>query len=389
MSHLLGKQEQAVYKIRPLDRLFLKGADSNDAGINFHTKSIFPPYPSSYGGLFQNLLNLSARDLSINWNGLLYDNEPIYPLPLDIAISGAPTNDSAGVRVPYHVLDLSPTPVSHLSLPYIFSNPSKKVNSEEVKRWSREAGKAVGFLTETMDQYLEGDSKCLYGQSFESELIFEEHTGIAINTQTGVAETGLWYTQESVRLGERLNLGVDITKGHRRISPSIVPLGGDRRQVHISQTDVKFPDAGDVEDYFKLYLATPAIFKHGIFPRWIDPDTLIGTFSYRKRKVKVKLLAAAIGKPGTVGSFDLQKNKPLPTQVAVPAGSVYYFKLVEGNPNDAIALFHRKNISDYRIRLNYDYPWYTRTTYCDRGYGHCFVGNLMEAQLKFIRKREG
>ena len=56
----------------------------------------------------------------------------------------------------------------------------------------------------------------------------------------------------------------------------------------------------------------------------------------------------------------MKRNIPKPTRQAVPAGSVYYFKVCDENCVDTIVdIFHYKNISDYQA---------------EEGYGLCFVG---------------
>jgi CRISPR-associated protein Cmr3 len=68
-----------------------------------------------------------------------------------------------------------------------------------------------------------------------------------------------------------------------------------------------------------LYLSTPAIFKTG----W-KPDL------EKKFGIKADLVAAVVGKPLHIGGFDMVKREPKTMYKAVPAGSVYYYKVTEG-----------------------------------------------------------
>ncbi len=56
----------------------------------------------------------------------------------------------------------------------------------------------------------------------------------------------------------------------------------------------------------------------------------------------------------------MAKRKPKPMFKAVPAGSVYFFELLEGNANQ-LEKFHQKSISDI-------YP--------EQGFGICYIGKF-------------
>ncbi|MBF4500448.1 hypothetical protein IRY55_03645 [Savagea sp. SN6] len=393
--------KQQMYKLKPLDRLFFKGASPSDAGINFHTSTIFPPYPSTYAGMFRELWNVDARELSIGWSGILLNNKPIYPAPLDTMLVAEHSNGEESLQLV--LLQLKRDPSNNLPFPYVLTAPpTRQVESEERKRLKRKAGSWNGLDQKTFSDYVRATGEALALTTFNESITFEQQTGISVDLADGVTETGKWYTRESVVLNEQvplggapkqkeeqLLLGVEVTKGFKKQSPVIVKIGGDQRRAKLSKYDKKQVQKAEGTNYFKLYLATPAIWKHGTLPRWIDPATLTGTFSYKKRKIRVEAIAAAIGKPEVIGSFNPKENRPVAPQLAVPAGSVIYFKLLEGTFEDAVYLMHEKNMSDYRERLGYDYPWYKRTTYCDRGFGHSYVAALSAEQVQQLQKEKG
>lgn len=392
--------KQQVYKLSPLDRLFFKGASPSDAGINFHTSTIFPPYPSTYAGMFRELWDVDARQLSIGWSGILINNKPIYPTPLDMMLmTGSSDKEDLLQLVP---LQLKRAPSNNLPFPYVLTAPPTiQVESEERKRLKRKAGRWNGINEKTLNDYVCATRKRFPLTIFNESIAFEQQTGIGVDLADGVTETGKWYTRESVVLNEQvplggapkqkeeLLLGVEVTKGFKEQPPTIVKIGGDQRRAMLSKHYKNPVKKAEGTNYFKLYLATPAIWEHGSLPRWIDPKTLRGTFSYKKRKIRVEAIAAAIGKPEVIGSFNPKENRPVAPQLAVPAGSVIYFKLLEGTFEDAVYLMHEKNMSDYRERLGYNYPWYKRTTYCDRGFGHSYVAALSEEQVQRLQKEKG
>ena len=120
---------------------------------------------------------------------------------------------------------------------------------------------------------------------------------------------------------------------------------------------VIFPQFNENVKNFKVIFSTPAIFEKGWLPKWIDEKTLIGEYN----DLKLKLLAAAIGKPLSIGGFDMKKRMPKPMYKAIPAGSVYYFELLEGKMDNVQNIFHQRSISEI-------YP--------EQGFGIAYVGKV-------------
>jgi len=124
----------------------------------------------------------------------------------------------------------------------------------------------------------------------------------------------------------------------------LLKLGGEGKTasyetiVEKDYTRIEPPAFTPTDKHFKICLATPALFKQGWLPSWID----VGEFN----NLKLKLLTAIVGKPVLVGGFDMKENKPKPMYKAVPAGSVYYFELLEGSMEEAIRVFHQQAISE-------------------------------------------
>ena len=68
--------------------------------------------------------------------------------------------------------------------------------------------------------------------------------------------------------------------------------------------------------------------------------------------IRFKLIGAAVGRPRAYGGFDMRKHKPKPMRKAVPAGSVYFFRLLDVSLADVFdelsEAFHGKQIADGR-----------------------------------------
>ncbi len=139
-----------------------------------------------------------------------------------------------------------------------------------------------------------------------------------------------------------------------------VKLGADSKLVRFTcsnnqPSQIVAPQFTDSDQFFKLYLATPAIWNG-------DTDFAVPNLF----TAEAELIAAAVGKAVYVGGFDMAKNEPKAMQRAVPAGSVYYFKLKNAKNaaqqiNEIVENTHNKCISDDRAH---------------EGFGRAFIGKV-------------
>lgn len=89
------------------------------------------------------------------------------------------------------------------------------------------------------------------------------------------------------------------------------------------QLNKHIKDAGGI----CVTLLTPAIFAAGYLPAWLDENTLEGIFPHSTTRVRLK--AAAVDRWQPVSGWDLQHYKPKAMRKATPAGSVYWFELLD------------------------------------------------------------
>jgi len=117
------------------------------------------------------------------------------------------------------------------------------------------------------------------------------------------------------------------------------PMGGERRLTEWRKigTENKFwiPPNG-LEQKIKnsslrMILATPAIFKNGWLPGWIDKETCSGEIP--GTKVHVKLVSVVLSKRWEAvsgWSYESGKSGEKPLRRMTPAGSVYFFNFCKG-----------------------------------------------------------
>lgn len=159
-------------------------------------------------------------------------------------------------------------------------------------------------------------------------------TNIQINNEQTTKEgmlfqtTGLDFTNCN-DFSERILLSAKIDDEQYTIKKSLATMGGESRTVGIFPVQNNNWDCPQIEDdfdvkYIRMVLATPAIFKNGWKPGWLNEG------NPPIKDVKLKLKSAIIDRWQPISGWDLEKKCPKPVRRMVPAGSVYFFE-VEGN----------------------------------------------------------
>lgn len=371
-----------LYFFDPIDQFFFRSAVPFEAGGESTTiASRFPPLPTVYAGAMRPYTAPTANKhaLKIGFNGLWLDDGPYFPLPLDVHL----TEQENGLTA--KPLTLRKTPATSFPLPYL---PCFETTADEPK--SKKVHNA--YLSQSqLQSYLTHKDSCWPALDINEDYVHTEaKLGIAIDPQSGTAQDERIYQINTVRPVNGLRLAADITG--IADAPSVVYLGGEGKLAAVDKAQdlpLSFQAAqAPTSDsrYFKLYFATPAIFKNGWLPSWIDPDNFTGRFGYKKHTISVKLLSACIGRKILCGGFGCDgtdgRYKPREMRYAIPAGSVYYFEITDKRDSfiDAVRLFHQKCLSDYREGLGFDYQVFDRSRYCDRGFGYALVGQLTKEQ---------
>lgn len=169
------------------------------------------------------------------------------------------------------------------------------------------------------------------------------HVGMNFGTQTGAQ--GKVFQTEGIGLGPSMRVegfGVEAGPSHHllchieadELPPSeVVPLGGERRLAVYKSTDEDpFTCPAPIRAAFaakpqlvRLVLATPAAFALGWKPGWADQGAVPGT------NVKLRLVAASVRRRQPVSGWDMDQRRPKPIRWLAPAGSVYFFEVVEGD----------------------------------------------------------
>lgn len=334
-----------------LDTLFFKDGKPFSMGEDSWAEGLFPPPPSVFLGALRTILlaadtsmvsklpyNDPTRSIFIKNIHFAYDDAdtPVFSCPLDF-VKRKGVDDFALLRLSKNE-DITSSRFSHLL---------ENITEQEIENcpdyyWLGEA---------SFEEYLNGK---LPGNPMEFKVLQESKLGIGRDRQLNAASDGMLYRVGMRRLqdknGNQLLFNVEyggLSDEMQHIlkqqSSGFAKLGAEGKAAKMTiHTDapatLNLPSFSDEDRLFKVVTVTPTIFNHtggkealngkdAWIPDFIDRDTLEGHF----QGIRVSLLTAAIGKPLSVGGFDLLEGKPKPMVKAVPAGSVYFFKVLDAD----------------------------------------------------------
>ncbi|MDE0630576.1 MAG: type III-B CRISPR module-associated protein Cmr3 [Caldilineaceae bacterium] len=366
--------------LQPTDTFFFRDGRPFTKGEQSEGHSIFPPLPSTILGALRSAYIAEFGDLSrfysgemretigtpgslckaIRLRGVLLANdrgnrlEIFFPAALDL-ISRKDENRGNGAPPSLH--RLVPRR-SNFASNGMINYPLSWSTSESIE------SDADGLLDMgAVSRYLRGNDTTLLLTEGATLIEREPKIGIARSRETLSSEEQMLYRIEMSRFKNSdgsYGFVVDYECSESLPHRGLLKLGGEGKSFvyqnivvdmsllfnHLDAVKTAIQSTGR----FKLYFATPAIFKHGWLPSWLSDYTLPGAYPPENAApISLKLITAAVGKPVPVGGWDMAKGEAKPTLRAVPAGSVYYFELLDRDRiDDLINAFHYQNISDER-----------------------------------------
>jgi CRISPR-associated protein Cmr3 len=225
--------------------------------------------------------------------------------------------------------------------------------------------------------WLAGDAGFAFDDRFLRAPQVEARTHVRIDEMAGAASDGELFTTVALplthlgrhgarpesRFSERfaeINLDVRVRADQWcgtavGAADTLHPLGGERRLVHWKaanaaagwQCPQEVRAALQDATRIRMVLATPAIFRNGWKPGWLN-DALVG--SPPGSTVSLRLVGASIQRWRAVSGWSLAAHKdqprgPKPTRRFVPAGGVYFFE-IEGGTGASLADRWLEPVSD-------------------------------------------
>ena len=349
--------------VQPRDLLFFRDARPMDgasigAGASWPLPHVFHsamlaafhrlwPEPQEWeGGMHthrrtkhdRNFDNSSLRFGSLKTAGPFptLDGRILFPTPADLVFDDANGHSTMTVR-PHQGADSLPS-----WLHYRVVNTVPPSKEQKVHPWIPD-----GSLT----SYLCGNFRGISTESSDRLYTVENRPGVGIDPSTHANRDGAFYQAQYLRLCDDKAAGMvafaecvskngtDIAKNFFEAGKPVI-LGGQSGMAHVlASRHPEFPSQ-QIEpvagEFVKWTLLSPAAFAGGWLPGWIDKGSgkvlLQPEINGARHAVEASLVAAKVGKPIHFSGWRLEKGKdragggPDRTFLAVPGGSVYYFK---------------------------------------------------------------
>lgn len=100
----------------------------------------------------------------------------------------------------------------------------------------------------------------------------------------------------------------------------------------------------------RMVLATPAIFSRGWLPNWLklDGNSLIGAPEGTPSGLRLRLISACVDRWKPISGWSLEKGSHGPKEIRrlVPAGSVYFFEVLEGDAEALVKSLWLQSVCD-------------------------------------------
>lgn len=323
-------------KIQASDTLFFRDGKPFEMGDDNWANGMFPNMTpgvllgalrashASWKGIEKTEIASKTEQASICNYGLLLRDDVAFPFPLDM-VGYKDENETVALNLEDNLA--SSNPFSKILL----GNANAKTQDMD-KYWMK---------PNHFEQYMNGKTNFKYGykNGKQNELLdlsefitVEPKIGIGRDRYTNTAREGALYRVGMTRLqGRREGNVVSLfatVKDLELEESGILRLGAESKVATYNEIEgLSNPIAGTdwgESGIFKAYLFTPAILKLGILPNWVDEQ-----FEGEISGVKVRLLTCVVGRFLSFGGFDLKEYRPKLMKKAVPAGSVYYFELID------------------------------------------------------------
>ncbi len=342
-----------ILRINPFDTFFFRDGKPFSMGDETWADGVFPPAPSVIYGALRSLWlsqqehgfsdeNIEASErLVIKGVFLEFNTDIALPTPIDVI------KDKSDKKTKPDTFTLSP--IANKIISNI--NFEKIAIQQEIEYIEEFEGSFLPFFE--YENYLTGNVNQL--QVNADFLVDESKVGIGRQFGTRTTRQSSLYRVDMKRF-KRNNISIIVECAGLDFSGNtLAKFGAEGKASAISiindsqYTEIISPDSFE-DNHFKLCIATPTIFKnHGWLPEWIDPITLRGNYN----GLKLQLQTAVLGKPISIGGFNMKTTKhvkkgPKTMYKAVPVGSVYHFKLLEGNMEQVKATFHYQSISEHK-----------------------------------------
>jgi len=334
--------------MRPVDVLFLRG-NRRFGGPGDHGDILMPPWPSVFTGAVCSrmladadllgraaamgdgapaLIDEIAGSLTLDLVALADDknNDLYFPAPADVVFEKISDNEAR----PHIVRPASPTALSGCASSTPVTAPAGIRSSSPVKPES-------GWWLR-----LEGLRRHLSGEKIAKDHLIHTRNlwksdyrlGITLDPGSRTAEEGRIYTSEAVAMSDGIGFVASFRHEKGKLpTTGLVRLGGDGRGAEVfpfskTPSDLGRPQASWKK--FRMILSTPCPSPDG----WLPPGVVErdrGIYVLETAGFRARLHSATVTRHEVISGWDVARHAPKPAIRMIPAGSVYWFEVEQGD----------------------------------------------------------
>ncbi|KAE8559298.1 MULTISPECIES: type III-B CRISPR module-associated protein Cmr3 [Paenibacillus] len=389
-------------QIQPLEPLMIRDGRPFGATPGARAHSLNTVTPGVIAGTLRTLMRQQCSQYStlakVDVRGPIYmlENRLFYPMPHDLDLYEPETDDETGedkkgsisvhVRRPceppkeqeqvkqgflgtgntgLHEDKLWPIRMPENIKKNLKSAPAY-VSEEWMIRWlcdevsPQEWSDAIG---QWRNQQTEKKKKTSSSEHFIAPFAREVRTHTAIQPNTYTAMDKALFSTESLVLPPDLSLVAHV-KIPEELNwtgkiKGLHSLGGKRRLAHFQEIEdsQKQSDIWTCPEkvlqavaahpkYVRMVLTTPAYFSKGWLPGWLNEELESTKKLDHKLPIKLKLRWACVPRWQAVSGWSYGKNKAKAVRRMAPAGSVYFFEVIEGDPIELVRSKWLASMSD-------------------------------------------
>ncbi len=354
-------------RLNPLDTLFFRDGKPFAMGEETWADGLFPPNPSVVYGAIRTAFaciegkeipfadvkaKLGAGVLSVTDIVYSLENAFYLPMPLDLVELKSKTVTEKNLESINKEYKVEPLNMGNKK---VITKKDKAFQLIYKQDFQQVESINDGLINiSNLITYLKSNTSSFRVKRFKDYVISEPKIGIGRDNTTRTSEEGKLFRTDMKRL-KNVNIRVHLNAESYENTLNnalFVKLGGEGKLIEVTKpvrqnATVSSQDIKITGNRFKIYLATPAIFKS---KNW-QPDL-------EKLGIKATLVSACIGKTQSIGGYDLIEG-PKNMYKAIPAGSVYYYE-TENDMTAIIDHLQGKSISD---------------EYTEQGFGIAYFGN--------------
>ena len=344
-------------EITAFDTVFFKDGKPFTMGEDTWASGIFPPPPSVFYGMIRTAYaaqnNIALVDIIEKTKGLKIssillkfaneeENHLLFPYPTDLFQPKKDGDKKELIKLMKFKANNIISNISTEKYPYVLSPETNKKVEDYFDK--------VFLDKDSFEQkYLQAKDNDIQIKKNSDIIETESKIGISKDISSNQTDEGKLYRVGMIR--PKVKFLIEFSELELQ-KEGFLKIGAESKAAHyktISKNDIRLPEIKN--EYLKIYLTTPAIFKNGSIPEFISNGYYDG--------IDFEFLTMAIGKPKFIGGFDMRANKPKPMKKAVPAGSVYYLRCK--NAKELAEKLHSKSISEINP---------------EQGFGICYCGTF-------------